>query len=506
MEDYRGKREERKERKGEIMEKLHIEEGLTFDDILLLPKKSKIIPSETKIKTKFTKNIYLNTPISSAAMDTVTEAQMAIAMAQMGGIGVIHKNMSIQQQAEEVDKVKRSESGMIVEPITIEPQAKIYQALEIMKKYRISGIPVIKKSGKLKGIITNRDLRFEKNMNKKVENLMTKDELITVPVGTTLDEAEKILHENRIEKLLVVDDDFYLKGLITVKDIAKRRKYPDAAKDELGRLLVAAAVGVGSDALERAAKLKERNVDVITIDTAHGHSIKVLETLEELKKQFSDIDIVAGNIATSEAAEDILKRGADALKVGVGPGSICTTRVVTGVGVPQVTAILEVSKIAKEYKIPIIADGGIKFSGDITKALAVGADSVMIGSLLAGTDESPGEIVLYQGRSYKQYRGMGSIGAMKKGSRDRYFQDDKLSDAKLVPEGVEGRVPYRGSVYQIISMLSGGLRSGMGYVGAKDLKDLRKKAKFVKITSAGLKESHIHDVMITKESPNYRVE
>ncbi len=483
-----------------------IKEGLTFDDVLLLPQKSDVLPAETVLTTNFTKNIKINIPISSAAMDTVTEARMAIAIAQLGGIGVIHKNLSIEEQGEEVDKVKRSESGMIVDPITITPESKIYDALNIMGKYKISGIPVVDGTGKLVGIITNRDLRFEKDLNKKVEELMTKENLITVPVGTTLDEAEKILHENRIEKLLVVDNKFNLKGLITVKDISKRKQFPNASKDKLGRLLVAAAVGVGEDALERAKYLVSKKVDILVIDTAHGHSVKVLEMVEKLKGEFPNVDIVAGNIATAEAAKDLIERGADAVKVGVGPGSICTTRVVTGIGVPQITAIADVYSVTREYNIPLIADGGIKFSGDVVKALAAGASSVMIGSLLAGTDESPGEIILFQGRSYKQYRGMGSLGAMKRGSRDRYFQDEKLSDAKLVPEGVEGRVPYRGSTAQIIHTITGGLRSGMGYIGAKTLKELREKAKFVKITPAGLKESHVHDVIITKEAPNYRIE
>ncbi len=483
-----------------------IKEGLTFDDVLLLPQKSDVLPAETILTTNFTKNIKINIPISSAAMDTVTEARMAIAIAQLGGIGVIHKNLTIEEQGEEVDKVKRSESGMIVDPITITPESKIYDALNIMGKYKISGIPVVDGTGKLVGIITNRDLRFEKDLNKKVEELMTKENLITVPVGTTLDEAEKILHENRIEKLLVVDNKFNLKGLITVKDISKRKQFPNASKDKLGRLLVAAAVGVGEDAVERAKYLVSKKVDILVIDTAHGHSVKVLEMVEKLKGEFPNVDIVAGNIATAEAASDLIERGADAVKVGVGPGSICTTRVVTGIGVPQITAIADVYSVTRKYNIPLIADGGIKFSGDVVKALAAGASSVMIGSLLAGTDESPGEIILFQGRSYKQYRGMGSLGAMKRGSRDRYFQDEKLSDAKLVPEGVEGRVPYRGSTAQIIHTITGGLRSGMGYIGAKTLKELREKAKFVKITPAGLKESHVHDVIITKEAPNYRIE
>ncbi len=487
------------------MIKFPLKEGLTFDDVLLVPQRSDILPSEVSIKTEFSKNIKLNIPLSSAAMDTVTESKMAIALARLGGIGVIHKNLSIEEQAEEVDKVKRSESGMIVDPITISPDENLYKASEIMERYRISGIPVVD-GEKLVGIITNRDIRFEKDYSKKVKEVMTKENLITVPVGTTLEEATKILQEHRIEKLLVVDENFHLKGLITFKDISKKLAFPMAAKDKIGRLLVGAAVGVGDDTIDRASALVDAKVDVLVIDTAHGHSFKVLEMLEKLKNRFPDIDIVAGNIATKEAAEDLIKRGADAVKVGVGPGSICTTRIVTGVGVPQITAISDVFEVTSKYGVPLIADGGIKFSGDIVKAIAAGASSVMVGSLLAGTDESPGEIILYQGRSYKQYRGMGSISAMRKGSRDRYFQDKKLSDAKLVPEGVEGRVPYRGPVSQIVNMIVGGLKSGMGYVGAKDIKELQEKSVFVKITNAGLKESHVHDVIITQESPNYWVE
>ncbi len=487
------------------MIKLPLKEGLTFDDVLLVPQKSEVLPSEVSVKTRFTRNINLNIPISSAAMDTVTESKMAIALARLGGIGVIHKNMSIDEQAEEVDKVKRSESGMIVDPITIKPDATLFEASQLMERYRISGIPVVENE-KLVGIITNRDIRFEKDFSKKVKDVMTKERLVTVPVGTTLEEAEKILQEHRIEKLLVVDENFKLKGLITFKDISKKLAFPNASKDKIGRLIVAGAVGVGKDSIDRAKALVSAKVDVLVIDTAHGHSIKVLETVEKLKNMFPDVDIVAGNIATKEAAEDLIKRGADAVKVGVGPGSICTTRIVTGVGVPQITAISDVFEATSKYDIPLIADGGIKFSGDIVKALAAGASSVMIGSLLAGTDESPGEIVLYQGRSYKQYRGMGSISAMRKGSKDRYFQEDKLSDAKLVPEGVEGRVPYRGPVSQIVNMIVGGLKSGMGYIGAKNIKELQKKSVFIKITNAGLKESHVHDVIITQESPNYWVE
>ncbi len=487
------------------MIKLPLKEGLTFDDVLLVPQRSEVLPSEVSVKTRFSRNINLNIPISSAAMDTVTESKMAIALARLGGIGVIHKNMSIDEQAEEVDKVKRSESGMIVDPITIKPDATLYEASQLMERYRISGIPVVENE-KLVGIITNRDIRFEKDFSKKVKDVMTKEKLVTVPVGTTLEEAEKILQEHRIEKLLVVDENFKLKGLITFKDISKKLAFPNASKDKIGRLIVAGAVGVGKDSIDRAKALVSAKVDVLVIDTAHGHSIKVLETVEKLKNMFPDVDVVAGNIATREAAEDLIKRGADAVKVGVGPGSICTTRIVTGVGVPQITAISDVFEATSKYNIPLIADGGIKFSGDIVKALAAGASSVMIGSLLAGTDESPGEIVLYQGRSYKQYRGMGSISAMRKGSKDRYFQEEKLSDAKLVPEGVEGRVPYRGPVSQIVNMIVGGLKSGMGYIGAKNIKELQEKSVFIKITNAGLKESHVHDVIITQESPNYWVE
>ncbi len=482
-----------------------IREGLTFDDVLLIPCKSDVLPFQTNLSTRFSKRIELRSPLASAAMDTVTENRMAIALAQQGGIGVIHKNLSIEEQAEEVDRVKRSESGMIVDPITISPEARIYEAVELMKSYRISGIPVVDSCGKLVGIITNRDLRFEKVLDTPVKELMTKENLITVAVGTTLDEAERILHENRIEKLLVVDDNYMLKGLITVKDISKRQQYPDAAKDKMGRLLVAAAVGVADNTLERAKELRAKNVDVIVLDTAHGHSGKVLKTLELLKSEISDIDIVAGNIATAEAARELIERGADGIKVGIGPGSICTTRVVTGVGVPQVTAIMDVCRIARENGVPLIADGGIKFSGDVVKALAAGADCVMIGSLLAGTDESPGDIILFQGRSYKQYRGMGSLSAMKKGSKDRYFQDGRTGPVKLVPEGVEGRVPYRGSVEQILGMMKGGLQSGMGYLGASTIRELQENARFVKITGAGLKESHVHDVIITEEAPNYRL-
>ncbi len=478
-----------------------IKEGLTFDDVLILPSKSKVLPSETNVTTYLTRKIKLNIPIVSSAMDTVTESKMAIALAQLGGIGIIHRNLPIKVQAEEVDKVKRSESGMIVDPITMSPEDKIYQAIEVMKKYKISGLPITE-GKKLVGILTNRDLRFETRMDLPIKEIMTKD-VITVPVGTSLKEAEKILQKHKIEKLPVVDENFNLKGLITYKDILKRIQYPHAIKDEFGRLRVGAAIGVGEDVLERAEALIKAKVDVLVIDTAHGHSKRVLETVKMIKKHFSDIELVAGNIATSEAAEDLIEMGADAVKVGVGPGSICTTRVVTGVGVPQITAISEVYRVCKKYNIPVIADGGIKFSGDITKAIAAGADSVMIGNLLAGTDEAPGDIIIYQGRSYKLYRGMGSIGAMKEGSKDRYFQDDILSETKLVPEGIEGRVPYKGSVSKVIQMLVGGLRAGMGYAGCKTIKELQEKAKFIRITPAGVRESHVHDVEIIKEAPNY---
>ncbi|MCP2604525.1 IMP dehydrogenase [Candidatus Aminicenantes bacterium AH-873-B07] len=479
----------------------NIKEGLTFDDVLILPAKSEVLPSETNVTTQLTRGIKLNIPIISSAMDTVTESKMAIALAQLGGIGIIHRNLSIKAQAEEVDKVKRSESGMIVDPITMSPQDKIYQAIEVMKKYKISGLPITQ-GKKLVGILTNRDLRFETRMDLPIKEVMT-TKVITVPVGTSLKEAEKILHKHKIEKLPVVDENFNLKGLITYKDILKRIQYPHAIKDEFGRLRVGAAIGVGEDALERAEALIKAKVDVLVVDTAHGHSKRVLETVKILKNHFPDKELIAGNIATAEAAEDLIKTGVDAVKVGVGPGSICTTRVVTGVGVPQITAIAEVYKVCKKYNIPVIADGGIKFSGDITKAIAAGASSVMIGNLLAGTDEAPGDIIIYQGRSYKLYRGMGSIGAMKEGSKDRYFQDDILSESKLVPEGIEGRVPYKGSVSKIIQILVGGLRAGMGYAGSRTIKELQDKAKFIRITSAGVRESHVHDVEITKETPNY---
>lgn len=477
--------------------------GLTFDDVLLLPAKSDVLPKDVDISTKLTRNITLNIPIISAAMDTVTEANLAIAIAREGGIGIVHRAAPPEKQALEVDKVKKSESGMIVDPITIAPDAPISDALLLMDRYKISGVPVTLK-GKLVGILTNRDLRFETNMKKKVSEVMTKERLITAPVGTTLEEAKKLLHEYKIEKLPIVDDDFNLKGLITIKDIEKKKKYPHACKDKLGRLRVGGAVGVGEEALYRTELLVKTGVDIIVIDTAHGHSKAVIDTLKEIKKRF-DIDVIAGNVATSEGTMDLIKAGADAVKVGIGPGSICTTRIVAGAGVPQLTAINNCYAVASKANIPLIADGGIKYSGDITKALAAGAHCVMIGSLFAGTAESPGEIILYQGRSYKVYRGMGSLGAMEQGAQDRYGQAG-VEKEKLVPEGVEGRVPYKGPLSQSIHQLIGGLRSGMGYCGCKNLKELREKAKFIRITNAGLRESHVHGVIITKEAPNYRIE
>ena len=478
-------------------------EALTFDDVLLVPAKSAILPTQVDTRTLLTRNISLNIPIVSAAMDTVTESRLAIALAQQGGIGIMHRTMSIAQQASEIDKVKRSESGMIVDPVTVRPDSRISDALEIMRKYKISGVPVTH-NGKLVGILTNRDLRFETRLELPVENAMTKENLITVPVGTTLDDAEEILHRHRVEKLLVVDEEFNLKGLITVKDIQKRIKYPSAAKDTQGRLRVGAAVGVAGDFVERAEELVKAKADVIVVDTAHGHSTRVMEAVKLLKQRFPQVDLVAGNVATFEGASDLIALGVDGLKVGIGPGSICTTRVVTGAGVPQITAIADCARAARPAKVPIIADGGIKFSGDITKAIAAGASTVMIGSLFAGTEESPGETILYQGRTFKSYRGMGSIGAMEVGGSDRYAQD--LEPSKLVPEGIEGRVPYKGLLAEMVAQLVGGLRSGMGYCGCTTVEQLQQKAQFVRITSAGLRESHVHDVIITKEAPNYRLE
>ena len=482
----------------------NIEEYLTFDDVLLVPAYSAVLPKDVDTSTQLTRAVRLNIPLVSAAMDTVTESRTAISMAQEGGIGIIHRNLSISDQALEVDKVKKSESGMILHPITMHPDQKIYEALEIMKKYRISGVPITK-DGKLVGILTNRDLRFEKRLDEKISTVMTKDHLITVPVGTTLEASKEILHKNRIEKLLVVDDHNNLKGLITIKDIEKMRKYPNSCKDHLGRLRVGAAIGPGKDREARVEALIEAGVDVLVIDTAHGHSKDVLDAAQDIKENFPDCQLIGGNVATREGVLDLIKVGVDAVKVGVGPGSICTTRVVAGVGIPQISAIAETAEVSEKYGVPIIADGGIKFSGDITKAVAAGAHSVMIGNVFAGTDESPGEIVLYQGRSYKVYRGMGSLEAMKEGSRDRYLQGE-IEDAKLVPEGIEGRVPYRGALSFCIQQLIGGLKAGMGYVGAKNIQELKQKAKFIRITSSGLKESHVHDVIITKEAPNYRLE
>ncbi len=483
----------------------NFKEALTFDDILLEPAKSDVIPSEVDITTRLSRNIPLNIPLLSAAMDTVTDSRMAIALAQQGGIGIIHKNMSVQSQADEVDRVKRSESGMIVNPITMSPDQKIHEAMAVMKKYRISGLPITR-AGRLVGILTNRDLRFETRMDVKISELMTKHNLITVPVGTTLEKAKSILHRHRVEKLPVVDSKRRLKGLITVKDIQKRIAYPNACKDSLGRLRVGAAVGATGDFVERASALVKAGVDVLVVDTAHGHSARVIAAVKEIKRRFPGVDLVAGNIATEEGARALALAGADALKIGMGPGSICTTRVVTGAGVPQITAILSCAKVAQREGIPLIADGGIKYSGDVTKAIAAGADSVMVGSLFAGTDESPGETVLYQNRSYKVYRGMGSLEAMKAGSRDRYGQEGTFYEGKLVPEGIEGMVPYKGSVEVMIPQLTGGLRAGMGYCGCRNIAELKKRARFIRITSFGLKESHVHDVLVTKEAPNYRTE
>jgi IMP dehydrogenase len=483
-----------------------ISEALTFDDVLLVPQKSEVLPSNVDISTRLTRTITLRVPIVSAAMDTVTEAPLAIAIAQEGGLGIIHKNMTIPAQAGEVDKVKRSESGMIVDPVTVAPDARVADALDLMAKYRISGVPVTV-GKKLVGILTNRDLRFETRTNLAVSELMTKEDLITVPVGTTLDQAKEILHRHKVEKLLVVDKDYNLKGLITVKDIQKQIKYPMACKDTLGRLRVGAALGVTPDVMDRAAALVEAKVDMVVVDTAHGHTKGVIDTVEALKKRFPELEIVAGNVGTYEGAADLAAAGVSAVKVGMGPGSICTTRVVSGAGMPQITAVSEAARALAKYDCPIIADGGIKFSGDIVKAIAAGASSVMIGSLFAGTDESPGELILRQGRSFKSYRGMGSIGAMKEGSRDRYFQEyDGLNPQKLVPEGIEGMVPYKGPLSAMIQQLVGGLRAGMGYCGTPTIKDLQTKSRFVRISAAGLKESHVHDVIITKEAPNYRLE
>jgi IMP dehydrogenase len=481
--------------------------GLTFDDVLLIPSCSEVHPNNVDVASRLTKSIGLNLPIVSAAMDTVTEANMAIAMAQHGGIGVIHKNMSISQQVTEVDKVKRSESGMIVDPVTMHPDQLVHESLDVMARYRISGLPVVDAKGQLKGILTNRDLRFCTELDRPIADFMTKDELVTAPVGTTLDEAKSLLHKHRIEKLLVVDEQGNLKGLITVKDIKKAHEYPNACKDDLGRLRVAAAIGVAAEMSERCAALIERQVDLLVLDSSHAHSRGVLDATERIKADHPEVPLIVGNVATAEGTGDLVSLGADAVKVGIGPGSICTTRVVTGAGMPQVTAIAECARVAHDKGVPVISDGGIRYSGDLSKALAAGADVVMIGSLFAGVEESPGEQILYQGRTFKAYRGMGSLGAMKEaeGSRDRYFQED-TELAKLVPEGIEGMVPYKGPLAGQLTQLVGGLRAGMGLAGCASIEELHAKAKFIKVTAAGLRESHAHDVVVTKEAPNYRTE
>ncbi|MGI5918858.1 MAG: IMP dehydrogenase [Christensenellales bacterium] len=476
-----------------------IPEGLTFDDVLLVPQESSVVPSEVSVKTRLTKNISLNIPILSAAMDTVTEARMAIALAREGGVGIIHKNMSIEEQASNVDKVKRSEHGVITDPFSLSPEHLISDANALMARYRISGVPITQ-DGKLVGILTNRDLRFETDYSRKIKEVMTSENLVTAPIGTTLAEAQKILGRHKIEKLPLVDENGMLKGLITIKDIEKSIQYPNSAKDANGRLLAGAAIGASGDFLERAAALVAAKVDVVTIDSAHGHSRNVIEAVEKLKAKFPDLPVIAGNVATSEGTEALIKAGADCVKVGIGPGSICTTRVVAGIGVPQFTAVMQCAEMAAKYDVTVVADGGIKFSGDITKALAAGAHTVMIGSLLAGTEESPGEMEIYHGRSFKVYRGMGSVSAMQKGSKDRYFQE---GTDKLVPEGVEGRVPFKGPLSETIFQLVGGLKAGMGYVGAANLEELRRRATFIRVTSAGLVENHPHDIYITKEAPNY---
>lgn len=487
------------------MSKTDIKYAYTFDDLILIPDKSSILPDQVDVKTRLSRNITLNIPLVSAAMDTVTESETAITMARQGGLGFIHKNMSIERQILEVEKVKKSESGMIVNPITIEPGRKISEVMEIMNRYKISGVPVVKE-GNLVGIITNRDLRFATDMDKNVEAVMTKDNLATAKVGITLEESKSILHERRIEKLLVVDEDGKLKGLITIKDIEKIKKYPNSCKDDLGRLRVGAAVGVGPDMEDRVQSLVDADVDVIVVDTAHGHSEGVIKGVKKIKQEYPDLELIAGNVATAEGVKALIDLDVDGIKVGVGPGSICTTRIVAGVGVPQMTAIMNCSEAAGKHDIPIIADGGIKYSGDLTKAIAGGADTIMIGSLFGGTEESPGETILYQGRTYKVYRGMGSIEAMKEGSKDRYFQAEVKTENKLVPEGIVGRVPYRGSLAAVIYQLIGGLRSGMGYLGCDSIKKLQEKPRFMQVTLAGLKEAHVHDVDIIKEAPNYRME
>ena len=487
------------------MIKMPLEEAFSFDDVLIVPNYSDVLPRDVNTKTMLTKNISLNIPIVSAAMDTVTEAYTAISMAREGGIGFIHRNMSIERQGLEVDKVKKSESGMIIDPITIHPDKLIHEVLKLMKRYRISGIPVVV-GDKLVGILTNRDLRFETNLNKKVSEVMTKENLVTVSEGITLEESKKLLHKHRIEKLLVVNKSGRLKGMITIKDIEKIKKYPNSCKDSMGRLRVGAAVGVGPDMEERAEALLKAGADVIVIDTSHGDTKNVINAVKTLKNNFKNIELIAGNVSTAKGAENLVKAGVDAVKIGIGPGSICTTRIIAGIGIPQLTAIMNCRSISDKTGIPLIADGGIKFSGDITKAMGAGAHTVMIGGLFAGTEESPGELILFQGRSYKVYRGMGSIEAMKTGSKDRYYHDDDTKDDKLVPEGIVGRVPYKGSLSANIFQLVGGLKAGMGYVGCRTLKELRKKAKFIKISAAGMRESHVHDVIITKEAPNYQLE
>ncbi|MFC2169397.1 IMP dehydrogenase [Acidobacteriota bacterium] len=482
-----------------------IKEGLTFDDVLVLPAKSNVLPSQANVSTKLSRNIPLGIPIVSSAMDTVTESKMAIALAQQGGIGIIHKNMSIERQAEEIDKVKRHESGMIVDPITMRPKNKIFQAKEAMNKYKISGLPITDENNKLVGILTNRDIRFETRLNLPIEKVMTKD-LITVPLGTSLEEAEKLFHKHKIEKIMMISEKYHLKGLITYKDVLKRIQFPNASKDNFGRLRVGAAVGVAQETEDRVKALIQAKADVLVVDTAHGYSQRVLDTVKMLKDYFPKQELIVGNIASAEAVKELVELGVDAIKVGVGPGSICTTRVVTGAGIPQITAIADAREAAKTYKVPLIADGGIKYSGDITKAIVAGANSVMIGNLLSGSIESPGDVIIYKGRSYKTYRGMGSMEAMQEGSRDRYFQDILPKDSKIAPEGIEGRVPFKGSAAQIIQMMVAGLKAGMGYAGCKNISELQNKAKFIKITSSGLIESHAHDVIITKEAPNYHLE
>jgi len=481
-------------------------EGLSFDDVLLVPRRSSVLPRDADVSTPLTAKIRLNIPLLSAPMDLVTESELAIALAREGGMGVVHRNMSIEEQATEVDRVKRSESGMIIDPVTLPPDASVSEALDLMRHYRISGLPITR-DGKLIGILTNRDLRFETRFDRKVSEVMTSANLVTAPVGTTLDQAAEILHQHRIEKLPVVDEDLTLRGLITIKDIEKIAKYPNACKDDRGRLRVGAAVGAGEETLERAAAVIEKGADAIFMDTSHAHSEGVLKTLERLREAFPEISLIGGNVGTTEAAADVISAGVDAIKVGIGPGSICTTRIVTGAGVPQITAIVDSVAAARERGIPVIADGGLKYSGDITKALASGADSVMVGSLLAGTEESPGETVLFMGRTYKEYRGMGSIGAMKERAtvRDRYFQDHIETEAKLVPEGIEGRVPYKGPVAGVVHQLTGGLRAGMGFCGCRSIRELQETAQFIRISSAGLAESHPHGVAITEEPPNYQV-